>query len=415
MRHKALLLFVLAGFSNGMAQFPRTRFPGQGTPQVDVGHLRYDLISAWRKEVTRHQPGEMDSSASEIEEWPREDIQTVIGQVKFLARMLANSPTRALKIPIQSILGLTREEMKAGNANRLLKRGALLHTDIAILGLDRMPENPWEPARYVVRDGRVIGRKVDPHWEFARLLLDSVHPNPAGDEMVRQWYRATAADMQNRRQWGTAADHLNRARKIFPSDARILFYSGTVHEVYAGTFAQNTRITTTAASRIGFGARKSELLRAREFFEAAVTADPAFGEAHLRLGRVTGMLGDHTRAIVSLKKAAAAVSEPLLRYYASLFLGNEYEMLGSYDEARAQFDNSAGLFPMAQSPRLALTRLMRGAKDLPGALADLQSVLSMPVSNSLREDPWWNYEVAQARDAKELMDDMRCTIWGLPK
>ncbi len=409
------LLIILAALSQGEAQIPSSRFPRQGTPQVDAGHLRYDLISGWRREVARHQPGEMDRAASEIEEWPNTDVETAIRQVKTLARTLAHAPTRIFKLPIQSLLGLTSEEMKTGNANRLLKRGALLHTDIAILGPQRVPEIPGQRARYLVKDGRVIGQKVDPHWEYARLLLDSIHPNPASDDMVLQWYRATSADMLNRRQWGTADDHLDRARKIFPSDPHILFYSGTLHEFYAGTFAQNTRNTSPAASRLGFGSRESELSRAQEFLQAAVKADPNFGEAHLRLGRVTGLLGNHAEAVVSLKRADAALSEPLLRYYAALFLGSEYEMLGGSEEAREQFESAAGVFPTAQSPRIALTRLMRWTKDYRETVTGLTSVLSVPGWGASREDPWWIYEVVQARDAEQLMAEMRSSIGSLPK
>jgi tetratricopeptide (TPR) repeat protein len=164
-----------------------------------------------------------------------------------------------------------------------------------------------------------------------------------------------------------------------------------------------------------FGSRESELTRAQEFFREAVAADPGFAEAHLHFGRVTGLLGDHARAVASLKLAAAALSDPQLQYYAALFLGHEHEMLGNYDAARDQLQSAERLYPSAQSPLFALTHLVRWTEYFPQALAQLEPVLMEPGWNDEREDPWWAYEVAHARDADQLMDKMRRLIGGLPK
>ena len=81
-----------------------------------------------------------------------------------------------------------------------------------------------------ISDGRQTDfGQVAVHWEIARMVLDDVkagvgRPVPGRDEMVRQWYRATAAWMQQVEDHDTV--HLDRAREIFPADPDILFLSG---------------------------------------------------------------------------------------------------------------------------------------------------------------------------------------------
>ncbi len=146
-----------------------------------------------------------------------------------------------------------------------------------------------------------------------------------------------------------------------------------------------------------------------------MAADPEFAEARLRLGRVTGLLGDHSRALDELKEAATAVSDDGLRYYARLFLGNEHEALGNYGEAKEQFEAAVDLFPGAQSPQIALCRLLRWTVGFPSAYAKARRVLLLPCAGIERADPWWIYEVYQARDADERLADIRRTIGGLPR
>ena len=93
------------------------------------------------------------------------------------------------------------------NANLLVRRGALAHTDIAMLGLAAPAARDFTTGRQSVRmlfaDGRQTAlMEADLHWEFARSLMDLVagpgtmKPAPAGDAMVRRWYVATVAWMQ---------------------------------------------------------------------------------------------------------------------------------------------------------------------------------------------------------------------------
>jgi tetratricopeptide (TPR) repeat protein len=107
---------------------------------------------------------------------------------------------------------------------------------------------------------------------------------------------------------------------------------------------------------------------------------------------------------------AAAPADPLLRYYAELFLSAEEEELGHRDAARLAYEHAAALYPDAQSPLLALSRLARRNGDRPGALRAIQQVFALSPDKNERDDPWWIYNVAQARNADALLEDLRASL-----
>ena len=72
------------------------------------------------------------------------------------------------------------------------------------------------------RPARSIFSQVAVHWEIARMLLDYVMPPaatvaaPGRDDMVRQWYRATAAWMQQPSRITTRCISIARGRSFPP-------------------------------------------------------------------------------------------------------------------------------------------------------------------------------------------------------
>ena len=102
-----------------------------------------------------------------------------------------------------------------------MKRAAVLHADVAILhrtvdGYD-LPRTPRRAI--LVGDGSEIGEMGGTiHWEFARRILDALPPGAADDGDVRQWYRTTAAWLQECNEYAEFQPHLARARLLFPAD-----------------------------------------------------------------------------------------------------------------------------------------------------------------------------------------------------
>ena len=209
--------------------------------------------------------------------------------------------------------------------------------------------------------------------------------------MVRDWYRASAAWMQHIESHDTK--HIDHGRDIFPADPDILFLSGALHETYARPAIQSAVRAATVPSgySIDILSSRVELRRAESFFRGALAQAPDMAEAHLRLGRVLGLQGQHADAIVELRRAAALLGDhDELRYDGELFAGAEEEALGRYDAARDAYARAQSLFPGAQSPLIALSQLAR--MTAPGE----DQTLAL-----------WQYHKAQARSAEAWIDALR--------
>jgi len=106
---------------------------------------------------------------------------------------------------------------------------------------------------------------------------------------------------------------------------------------------------------------------------------------------VLGDLGQHEQAVAELRRAVQNGAADQLLYFAHLFLARNHEALGNYDEARAELERAAALFPQAQTPRLALSHIARRTGNRAAAQRELQLLATMPAGERQREDPWWNY------------------------
>ena len=305
------------------------------------------------------------------------------------------------------------EERLVRNRNHLLKRGAILHTDVAILeqisGRIR-PSRPDSGAREVtlyLPDGRQTGLGDDVgHREIARTMLDKIAPEPARDEMVRRWYIVTAAYWQGVFQ--LMPSHFTHALRLFPNDPDVLFLAGCLHESLAQPRIQEVMQTAAIPTGLTFdiSSTRAELRDAEGLFRQALKARPDFVEARIHLGRVLGRRGQHAEAATLLRKAASTAKDRLLQYYAELFLGGEVEALGDRDEARVSYARAAALFPRAQSPQLALSLLSARDGNHAAAVGTIAPVLALPADTGERNDPWWTYHVSPGRTAQADLDDL---------
>jgi tetratricopeptide (TPR) repeat protein len=136
---------------------------------------------------------------------------------------------------------------------------------------------------------------------------------------------------------------------------------------------------------------------------------PDATETRMRLGRTLGRLGRHADAAVELRQAVAANPEddPLMLDYGELCLGAEEEALGRHDEARSAYEHAAAQYGLAQSPLIALSQLARRRGDRAGALRAIEHLFALRPEAIEREDPWWTYHVAQARNAETLLEELR--------
>ena len=195
---------------------------------------------------------------------------------------------------------------------------------------------------------------------------------------------------------------------MFPNDPDLLFQAAAVHEAVAGVRTQAALRTMKVPMGVTFDVQSegAELRRAEQLYKRALERNPAMVEARIRLGRVLGLRGRHQEAIDQLRQGQSA-QEPLLQYYAHLFLGAEYEALGNGSEARRSYEQAAAVAPTAQSPLLGLSRVADRAGDRAAAREAVARVLELPVDDSDEADPWWVYEVAHARNVDQLLEDLR--------
>ena len=467
------LCLLLAGVGAPRELAGQRRAPGSGMPlpaieQVEAG--RVERLERWLKAVARHAPGEDDDALAEVAGTPNANLKELWVDANVLVQMMRNvkadrfnvraggqrasTQVRYAKADLQRLRALAcaaggslietscmalgaMDELDAdlrrvgtlaraaklrGDDNYILRRGALLHTDVAILAPGAMAvadaaASSAGPQRFRmdISDGREVDlHQSAVHWEIARMLLDFVRPrgrdraDPGGDEMVRKWYRATAAWMQLREDHDRM--HLDRARGLFPSDSDILFLSACQRETYAGVSIQTavrSAVLPTGVT-LDVGSDRVELREAEGLFRRVLELKPDHAEARMRYGRVLGALGKHAEASSELRRAVANLTDTQLLYYAELFLGGEEEALGNRDAARVAYEQAAGLFPRAQSPLLAISQLARRYGDRGGALRAMDRLFALQdEERDEHDDPWWWYYVAQARDADDLLDAMR--------
>ena len=474
LRHLSLVLclFILgAGIGVPAARAGQRRAPGSGIPLPTVESAqegRIVRLERWLVAAARHTPGEDDDALEKIASWPNRDLEdlwvdanvlvqvmrgskadrfsirtgkqqtstqilyskTQLGQLRALACaaggvlmeagcMLAKAG-EGLDSDLRQLAVLARSAKVRGDDNYILRRGALLHGDVAVLAPRAMivpteARSTARPQRFrmEISDGREVGMNQSAvHWEIARMLLDFVKPrgsdraDPGRDEMVRQWYRATAAWMQRHEDHDRA--HLGRARELFPSDPDILFLSACQSETYAGVQIQAAVQSAVLATGVTLevGSERTELRDAERLFRRTLEIRPEHAEARMRLGRVLALLGRHADAAAELRRASEALTETQLRYYVSLFLGAEEEALGNREAARTAYEQANTLAPVAQSPLLALSQLARRSGDRAAALRAMDRMFALEIDDP-HDDPWWWYYVDQGRDADDLLDSMR--------
>ena len=308
----------------------------------------------------------------------------------------------------------------AAISNRLLRRGAMLHADIAMAaqeGLIRAAE-PTVPGALPGRgpiqvfDGTARGPdEADRHWATARALLEGVAPEPARDEWVHQWYRAAAARMRRDSLLASSEPLLSRARQLFPKDAAFPFYGGCLHAAYASPAIQAVYAAAASSSsqrnRVAVWQSGPHLSQAADRFREALALQPEWPEARVRLGRVLGLLGRHKEAAATLRRALDETDDLSLVYWGSVFLGTEEEALGRDADARTAYERARTLRPGAQAPSLALSQLARRTGDRSRAIAELRAVLTLPADAVSRYDLLWDYHGARASEVDILFAELR--------
>lgn len=431
-----------------------------GGGRADAGRqeapsVTLEALESWLRAVDEHQPGARDAPLALVSRLSGSGLGALLAEGLLPLLRACDRPVRqnlrtvgGITTPrprrdglsdseIAFIRELARGLAQPGAVDRVLRGGAILHADAAMTALPAPETGAWPPAGSprahrpaasgsqvsILADGThtLASNRAAAHWAMARLLLDQVRADPsdpeaspARDPMVRSWYRATLAFMAALPYVDTT--HLDRAEELFGDDAVVHLLIGSMHEWMASDTVQRAievanrptllgepRGRPGIASRFPVGSTRAELGRARRHLERAVRLDGSLIEARVRLGRVRGLTGNHRDAAAELRRAVAAEPEPLLAYYALLFLGAEEEALGRLAEAREAYGSAGSLYPGATTPRLALSQLLRRQGDREEALRLIGEVLSPASERSARSDPMRRYHRSAGRHVRAML------------
>jgi tetratricopeptide (TPR) repeat protein len=404
---------------------------------------RLDRLRAWIAAVEQHQPGTIDAAATEVRLWDRLTIASIHDDLFAIAALIRDPGTRIqlFEAPTPTEVrrpkpGYTPRQMenlrivadrwkRSGVITELLKRGALLHTDVALwTPSDGVPavggvEPVLQRTTLYLGDGRQQGLdQAVGHLDMARRLLDLVTPNPeeddkpypGRDETVREWYRATMAVLLER--GNLDSDHFQRGLELFPTDAAVLFAAAALRETLAAPRIQDGVRTAVLPSGVFYkvDSERTELRRAEDLFRRSLAADAGSAETHLRLGRVLGLLDRPADAVPELRIAAAGARERVLRYYSELFLGRELDAIGERAQARESYARAAELFPLAQSPHIRLSEVAMRSGDRAAAVSAMQKVWQLSADPGPGDDPLWDYHPFAGRDGGAWLTTLNATF-----
>ena len=408
-------------------------------------------IESWTVAIQSHIPSEIDEHVKRVSAWSyeeREELHT--GMALFLRSLQrGNAPSR--NIPARRVVELGRAAASP-DANAFLKRAAIFHADVAIYGerppattsatpaartqerrvgntsgaaLDGTPDHPLLLRVGLTRaqDGELIGDTVASwNWPFARFLLDQINRGkPAGDPFVGAWYHATAADMFANEEYGELNMHLDRAARILPDDARVLFDRGCYAELLGLPFMQSLVSERVIAGRRvgaqwGTPADVSNYIPetgrtnadAERLYRRALAADPSQVETRVRLARVLDLREQHKEAAALLESALAANPPAMAAFDAHLFAGRVRTALAQLDAASEHYQAARALFPDAQSALVAASQLALLRSNVPAALEPIERLGER--STAPDADPWWQYHLCTGPDSKILLMELWASV-----
>jgi len=235
----------------------------------------------WLEAVETHVPGARDEAVTRLAVWSR-------GELDDLVSAFWQPPPRNDQL-------------------RLLERALVLHADIAILNRDVRGYNlpAGEGTTVLVEDGRAIGQMSrTAHWDVARRLVGAMPVGIERTRIARQFYRATAAVLQ---QWGELPElttHLIAGRRLLGDDPVLLLYEGTMHQAYAGpryqrvfdervraSFPRGASVATPGLPTVkdlppALPSVRGSRSQAERLFRRALALDPTLAEARVRLAHV---------------------------------------------------------------------------------------------------------------------------------
>jgi tetratricopeptide (TPR) repeat protein len=238
------------------------------------------------------------------------------------------------------------------------------------------------------------------YLDLGSQLIDGI--NPTNPEVVKNlsaerlaeiakvratWYGVAGSAFLSVNDMFRARPFFAKALKIAPGSAAILTLQGMADEIDGAVFNPDD-VESSVLKRRASLQRTRLLLSAQQLYRQALSADPTYALAQIRLGRVEFLFNNMKAATLALQKGSAAAREPSDRYVAAMFMGALLQEQKDLAGARAQFERALQLAPQSQSAIVALAyvELIAGRPDRSQALA--RGYLGTPNS----DDAWWAFK-----------------------
>ena len=329
-------------------------------------------------------------------------LACVAGGVLFEPPCMAMAATNELDPELRQIASLSRAARSRGDGNYIQRRGALLHSDVAILAPGSMvapggvgpPGGGLERLRLEISDGGDRSPPVGCALRSRGCCSTSSSPGrtrlaPGRDDMVRQWYRATASWMQLREDRQGAPR--SRAPAL-PSDGHLFLSAcqrddaGAPSDCGAVGGAADRRPWTSDPSASSCARRK--LFRRLLEIKLTTPRAAALRARARRAGKLAESAVELRRAIADLADRRCVPRRPLPRR-----LGRR----SATATPRASPTNSPPLFPMAQSCCCWRSASRRGATAMRQRARDRSALRPSRGRPRQKDDPWWWLRGAGAR------------------
>lgn len=286
-----------------------------------------------------------------------------------------------------------------------IRAALLLHADLEA----RQQLSPPESEQIPVCGSGPQGVAME-HLAAILLLID-----PEAGSFVKRAYLGMAGQAMWSHCFGEAAGWADSGLKHFPKDPSLLLAEGVAFEARAFFTMAPAPPTMglTPASLRKREALKAELRdlreKARQSFEAALSADPNLVEARLRLGRVLWRLGRLEPARAALGEVLAKPAEAPQQYLAHLFLGRILEDRDEVAEAEEHYRTALAMQPLSEIAAVAVShaRFLQG--DVEGARSQLSAGLEA-VRTRRDFDPWMPFLLPQTPGGEAIMAELRQSI-----
>jgi tetratricopeptide (TPR) repeat protein len=266
---------------------------------------------------------------------------------------------------------------------RLAIAAMLLHTEAALRTAGDQVEGQLRIA--VVAANALDSLRLEHHSPDSSLL----GPDDAA-EVIRDWHVLAASVLLARGSGPDVQDFITKALHRYPKEAGLALELGVYYEREATDSIVDLSLIREIYVATRVETWRRTLLTAVDLYEQSLkTGADSNAEAHLRLGRVHALLGDTRKATRELSPLAASEARPAIRYLAFVFRASLAEDGGERDLARSCYREALVLYPDAQAPLLALSRLQDEAGDEAGARSWLER--SFKAVSSHQADPWWDY------------------------